>query len=289
MNQLLQLITSFNDKPVIYFPNPGNAGDSLIEVATIDFFRQHSIPFKISTNFHDAHKDSVLIHGGGGSFFADNGNVPISFLKINSEKNLNNTVIFLPQTYLGNEAFFSSLKDNVHLFSREQTSHTFLQNSNTQANLYLSHDMVFFLDIQQWMNQFSSNRLLLASPSRALKAVRRYSTCKKIAGESKTLYVIRTDKEKKSHEWDEDIHPVDISRAFSMGTKREAYANCAAWYFLKFIDDYDTVKTDRLHVGIAATMLGKRTYLYSNSYFKTSAIFNHSIKNNFNNCILVDN
>ncbi len=58
-----------------------------------------------------------------------------------------------------------------------------------------------------------------------------------------------------------------------------------AYEFISEIDKYEEIFTDRLHVGIAGSLLGKKVNLYSNSYFKTRAIYNSSIESTFENCV----
>ncbi|WP_394730876.1 polysaccharide pyruvyl transferase family protein [Altererythrobacter sp. GH1-8] len=57
--------------------------------------------------------------------------------------------------------------------------------------------------------------------------------------------------------------------------------------FLRHIDQYERVITDRLHVAIGAALLGKEVKLVSNSYFKIRAIFDSSIKGIFPKCEMI--
>ena len=43
--------------------------------------------------------------------------------------------------------------------------------------------------------------------------------------------------------------------------------------FMQAIDSVEVVVTDRLHVGLVAALLGKRVFLFDNSYGKVSGIF----------------
>lgn len=47
--------------------------------------------------------------------------------------------------------------------------------------------------------------------------------------------------------------------------------------FVDAISPYRVVHTNRLHVGIVATLLGRETHIYANDYFKIRAIFESSI------------
>lgn len=51
--------------------------------------------------------------------------------------------------------------------------------------------------------------------------------------------------------------------------------------FFKAINRFAVVKTDRLHVAIAACLLGKEVHLYPGAYFKSHAIYRSSIEGRF--------
>jgi hypothetical protein len=55
--------------------------------------------------------------------------------------------------------------------------------------------------------------------------------------------------------------------------------------FIEAIDRFETIHTNRLHVGIASALLGKKVNLYANDYFKIRAIYETSIKPFFPNVI----
>lgn len=57
--------------------------------------------------------------------------------------------------------------------------------------------------------------------------------------------------------------------------------------FIEKISNYQKVRTNRLHVAIAATMLGLDVELYECLYFKTREIYNYSLKD-FKNCKLLE-
>ena len=53
--------------------------------------------------------------------------------------------------------------------------------------------------------------------------------------------------------------------------------------FLDAIARFETIHTNRLHVSIAAAMMGRRVHLYANSYFKNRSIYEASLKQAFPN------
>jgi len=52
-------------------------------------------------------------------------------------------------------------------------------------------------------------------------------------------------------------------------------------YFINAIGAVGVVHTDRLHVAIAACMLGKKIYFYAGNYFKNRAVYLSSMKDRF--------
>lgn len=53
--------------------------------------------------------------------------------------------------------------------------------------------------------------------------------------------------------------------------------------FLEAIARFETIHTNRLHVSIAAAMMGRQVHLYPNSYFKNRSIYEASLKLAFPN------
>ncbi len=58
--------------------------------------------------------------------------------------------------------------------------------------------------------------------------------------------------------------------------------------FIAHIARFQTVHTNRLHVGIAAALLGRDCHLYANGYSKNAAIHDHSLKPHFPNVTFSD-
>lgn len=58
--------------------------------------------------------------------------------------------------------------------------------------------------------------------------------------------------------------------------------------FFDEINNFKQIYTDRLHVSIAACLLGKEVHIYPGSYFKNRAVYLSSMKNHFNNVYFQD-
>ena len=48
-----------------------------------------------------------------------------------------------------------------------------------------------------------------------------------------------------------------------------------------FLNQFDEIYTNRLHICVASALLNKKVYFYGNSYWKNESVYNYSIKNQF--------
>jgi hypothetical protein len=85
-------------------------------------------------------------------------------------------------------------------------------------------------------------------------------------------YFMRTDKER--------LGAFDVPRGNKdISTSGQTFNSTK--YFIDAIGAVKTVHTDRLHVAIAACMLGKKIYFYAGNYFKNRAVYLSSMKDRF--------
>lgn len=56
--------------------------------------------------------------------------------------------------------------------------------------------------------------------------------------------------------------------------------------FLQFLSGFERILTDRLHIAIGATMIGREVHLWPNDYGKVRAIYESSLRPYFDNIIL---
>jgi exopolysaccharide biosynthesis predicted pyruvyltransferase EpsI len=76
---------------------------------------------------------------------------------------------------------------------------------------------------------------------------------------------------------------IDLATLFSHGTDSERVAFYSTRRILKVINHYRTVRTDRLHICIAAAKLGKKVEFFPNNYYKCEAVYQYSIRDRFPN------
>ena len=240
-------------RPFAYFPNRGNAGDALIYASEMQIFKRIGLNAETVTDINAPLKGKTILYSGGGNLNNLYHNCA-KFLESNDKPELDNLIVLLPHSIFGREQLLASLSDRVIIVCRErQTLVHVLQHFPHKENVFISHDAAFYANMNELFERSSE------SPT-----------------ESKTLTCMRTDAEKTSAAFDAKAN-VDVSRlfpdqSFLSGPKR---IGCAR-DFLAYIDKYTHVKTNRLHVCIAAAKLGKTVEFYGNSYFKNEAVFNHS-------------
>jgi exopolysaccharide biosynthesis predicted pyruvyltransferase EpsI len=75
---------------------------------------------------------------------------------------------------------------------------------------------------------------------------------------------------------------LNVSDILAAGVENRDLAYSNAKYFLGFINDFESVTINRLHVAIGAALLGKYVKFYLNSYLKCRTVYDYSMRN-FNN------
>ncbi len=294
---MVKLLKSLDNHLYLY-PNPGNAGDSLITCATMQFFERYNISYEI---VQDASFDSTgrtVLYAGGGNFGGTDSRAARFMQK---HKDLVKNLVFLPHTIYGAEDLLAKLKPNSHIICRERVSYDFVKTKAPKANTYLHDDIVFQSDVHKFMeNRPEVNFLpyifkeLLCKVTGKLDydfglSLRGYLTYKSFLRSQKSreasrgavLKAFRIDVEKTSN-----IVPkgnVDLSAVLELSACKPDLSKLSCYHFLTEIDAYAEVHTNRLHIAIGAACLGKNVKLYANNYFKIKAIYEYSILSKFDN------
>ena len=227
-------------KPVIYIPNNGNWGDSLIRAGTLQFLRVNRFKFQTFLRKQLKHEirkgfdfsSYVLLIGGGGSW-CHNGSRAREF--VSEVAAYFSSVVILPTTYE-----LPSLPGHKHIiyFSRDK----FESMINIPGSIFC-HDMAFYL----------------SEPFPALSF--------KVSQNGPRDY-FRLDREQHSQAQYGSCNQ-DISSKGNYLTPIPL--------FLREVRAASYVSTDRLHVAIAACLLGIPCDLYPGNYFKNRAIYLSSI------------
>ncbi len=149
-------------------------------------------------------------------------------------------IIILPHTIFGEKQIevLNNVSSNLTIFCREKISAKFVEDNLTRGKVYLWHDCAFY-------NEFS-----------------------KMPVGNGILNAFRTDNESILKVWPESN--IDLSY--------NGYATKPLDGLIGILQKYAQVNTDRLHIAIISTLLGKQVGLFPNSYYKNKAVFDYSLK-----------
>ena len=177
-------------------------------------------------------------------------------------------IVMLPHTIRANDHLLASLDHTCTIFCRDPESYIHLTKVNTQAEVYLEHDMACHLNPKAFVEDPQNVQLyepivLETLASRGLDIVNK-----------PLLNLFRTDVESAQQSMSSDM---DISQEYHFGVWPED-ATKAAWCMLKTVQMATFIQTDRLHVAIACALMGTPCLLYDNSYGKNGGVFRHSLR-----------
>lgn len=251
------LKTNLGDKEFIYIPNPGNAGDSLITLGTLQLFRDLELRYRLGT-WNSTYTDQYLVYGGGGNLVKLAENLYNSyhtcreFLKNNNGKN---HIIILPHTIKNNDETLKMLDENVKIFCREPVSFEYVKGMvKYPENVFMSHDMAMYIRIH---------------PRFMVKGV---GACNCFRGD-----IEKTDIR---------LPAGNVDLANDLNTllwQDGVWENVVSFTDMVFeiLSKYDVICTNRLHMAIAGGLLGKHVYFYPNSYYKCKAVYEYSLREQF--------
>lgn len=294
-SELTELLRSFNEK-VYFYPNPGNAGDSLIAAATIQLFKELNLQFEVISSSNFDSKSKIVIYGGGGNFGGADSRVAKVVAKHHQAAK---KFIILPHTIFGADELLASLGENCHIFCREKVSYEHVSSCAKKAHVYLHDDLVIGANIKAIRSQITSPKFirsiakvvfnrLFKEPDYdfgvSLRSVlgHPFKRCKlRFRPRQKLLNAFRTDVEKTDIAVEPDN--VDLSAVYELSSCDPEIAIYTAQLLLGELDKYDRIRTNRLHIAIGAMLLGKQVDLYGNNYYKIKAIYEYSIKDRFSN------
>jgi exopolysaccharide biosynthesis predicted pyruvyltransferase EpsI len=234
-------------EPVTFVPNPGNIGDAAINLGCFGYLADRFDTVEICAMAGAPRTECVFVGGGGNAVEPLYVNVRDFLDRVAPDQR----ILMFPATIQGYSASLRRIAPSARILCRERISLAYVAAQLGPDSVSLAHDAAFGL----------GPRLRHDFASRIDKIP--YAKCRSF----------RADRE--------SIHPepggIDIMLQYQgawtdMGL---AYENvrAAARYLLGFGE----VETDRLHCAILAAMLGRRTVLRANSYYKNAAVFDYSL------------
>jgi len=251
---IINFLKTYKNKKIIYIPNPGNAGDSLIAFGTLQTFKKVGLKYEIG-NINKEYNNQILFYAGGGNLVGIYKSCR-KFINKNKDKN---KIIILPHTIKNEDELIKNLNNNIILICREKMSYDYVYNIiKNKNNVFLSKDMAFYIN-----------------------NIEKY---KKIKGNG-VCNCFRQDCEKTSISIPNNN--IDLSNKLNKpgNTNNINVINSVSLSIFDYLSKFDTINTNRLHMAIAGSLLNKNVNFYSNSYYKNKAVFDYSINNIFKNTI----
>jgi exopolysaccharide biosynthesis predicted pyruvyltransferase EpsI len=260
------LLARYVGKPVLYVPNPGNAGDALIAVGTFQAFGRAGVPFEVADETADIEGRVVFLGGGGNlvPLYEDTARTLARCVGKASE------VVLLPHTVRGHEATLARLDATCTVVCREPESYAHVRAAGPRARTVLAHDMVFHLDVWALL---ADSELVARGQSLIDEQLADAGLNRAALNALEITDFSRLDREASEARPSSLLDPSDV---FAFGTS-PVEAPLAAFCFLMTLRQARRIETDRLHVGLAAALLGIPCELRDNNYGKNAAVFAHSL------------
>ena len=280
-----------------FYPNNGNLGDVVIAESEYQMLEDNKFSYRIYDAYNSPNdiddKPFDLVYGGGGLFvkYWNYQQVKEIFEKPNLRK-----AVILPSSFYECDDLLDVLDERFIVFCREKRSFDYCISKNSRAKFFLTDDMAFSLDLSRYrQNSFDKNLLkknledisdenlmfLYKELYQIYKSLFRRVVdelkLKTVEQKGKKVgYFMRGDEEKSISEL--YVPAIDLSLFACSSCTDSGVVRILSKLFMQAIDSVEVVVTDRLHVGLVATLLGKKVFLFDNSYGKVSGIFEQSLK-----------
>jgi len=263
-------LRQFKATDVLFYPNPGNAGDSLIAAATFEAFSRAGVPIE-TAELDSPVEGHVVFLGGGGNLVPlyDNMKQAIERFLGRASK-----LVLLPHTIRGHEETLRTLDRTCTIICREPASYRHVRSTNPSVEVLLAHDMAFHLDTGRFLDD---RKLQKEAEPVFLEKLKAANFDPQKIQERPSMNFSRLDPESRRAS---PVSDIDISFDFALGVG-SGNAAVSAWCFLKAISLARHIATDRLHVGIGAALLGISCEFRDNTYGKNSAVYGHSMVGEF--------
>ena len=250
----------YSGKKIIYFPNPGNGGDRLIALGTLQVFKEADLNWEFYNN-KKQYNNEILFYGGGGNLIGVYNDCR-NFLIRHKNKN---EILILPHTITNEDKLLSDLDSNITIFCREKISFEYVKKTFRHTkNIFLSKDLAFYIS-----NDFLDKYKVKGNGICNLLRCDKEATNIKIPNDNNDLSVTILPKGERRWACD-DID--DINRISSI--------------IFEHISKYEIVNTNRLHLAVAGILIGKKVNFYDNNYYKNRAVYEYSIKDKYIDIIL---
>jgi len=257
-----------------YLANEGNAGDALISAGSWQFFDDMKVKPDYTRLRHIKTGDAP-IYGGGGNLV----HAYMScawFLEHCLTVNVAAALV-MPHTIRGHENLLRRLDDRFTLVCRDTASLFCVQATGTRAKLLLAPDMALYINVPRLFARCSSYRgarfwLHMMHKDRLAPYLRwRRRLSRRLPQAKGHLSMLRVDMESTASapgdpRW-------DVSNMYASKFRFREESDLVSRDFLAFFEQVSSVRTNRLHAGMAGALMGCDVTYLDNSYGKISAVY----------------
>lgn len=277
-------LKTYSDDLVYYCPNGGNGGDAIIAYGTYQIFNELGIKYKIA-RLGDNLNNKIVIYGGGGQLVKLYDGHGLKFIQ--RYHNVAKKLIVLPHTINLHKKYIEKFDHNIDIICREATSFDYIQKMNTKVNVFLMNDMAFNINVSYLLSKGSriTNKFHLDAHYISQWVRFNYGKLKNHFSSTdlgQTLNSFRTDFDEKT-----DLRlpkdNFDISSKYFAIVYTPKISLSIAFQIFNYLNNFDIINTNRLHLAISGAILGKSVNLYPNSYWKNEAVYFYSLKNQYPN------
>ena len=257
-----------------YVANEGNAGDALIAAGTWQFFDDMGVnpPY---AQVRQIKAGDAPIYSGGGNLVNEYMTCA-RFLERCLAVDVAEAMV-MPHTIRGHEKLLKRLDERFTLVCRDTASLLRVQATGSRAKLLFAPDMALYINVPRLFATCDSYRgasfwLRTMQTSRLLPYLRwRHKLSRRRPQASGNVSILRVDVEATSSapgdpRW-------DVSNMYGSGFSSREESELVARDFLAFFEKVSSVRTNRLHAGVAGALMGCEVTYLDNSYGKISAVY----------------
>jgi exopolysaccharide biosynthesis predicted pyruvyltransferase EpsI len=259
---------------LLYVPNEGNAGDALIAAGTWQFFDDLGLAPAYGS-VRQIRAGDALVYAGGGNLVPEYASCQ-RFLERCLASDVA-SVLVLPHTIRGHEALLARLDARFTLCCRDLASLDRVRRTGTGARLLFAPDMALYIDVPRLFARCESYAgaafwARMAHHDRLAPYLRwRWALYRRVPPADGRLDVIRVDAEATA------THPGnrrwDMSNLYGSKFRLREESDLVSRDFLDFFGQLSSVRTNRLHAGVAAALMGCEVTYLENSYGKIGAVY----------------
>ncbi|TCB73244.1 exopolysaccharide biosynthesis protein [Acinetobacter sp. ANC 3781] len=267
-------LSNFSNGIIYYYPNNGNAGDALLNMGFYALAKKYNVHF-VEINKSEINKvreEDVLLIAGGGALVPEWGSTTDLVANLNKKIKL----IIFPQSIRDIDSVISNLPENTTIFCREKYSYQYCLEKSNAKNIFLENDIAFYCDLNEILDSEVGMQFFSKKNIARHVILSGHKICSYFKHD--VVFAMRVDKEKndKLDVPRKLINDFSIVASFGSGNYKQSLYS--ARKFLNLINLYEEIHTDRLHVAIGASLLGKKVKIYNNGYYKCKGVYEKSMK-----------